>query len=249
MSSFKMSSATGKAILAIARGGDFAHPGESLVIESLVRGVDVDPDHCVLDAGCGRGGTADVLQQVLQSKVFGIDVDEASVAYAQRTYPNSAFSVCNILDSHSHFNLTFDLVTVFNVFYSLTTDEQQQALSEFHALTASHAKVILFDYTSSIFLPPHAREYRDSWQPLVTESMEEIAHRSGWVIERFNDYSTDFEKWYQALLISLDHKEAEIAAYADSAWFDFAKGFYQRLYDDIRSGEIGGGAYFLQRIS
>ena len=248
MHPFKMSSPTGKAILALVRDGDFAHPGEQSIVESLVRGLEVDPDHCILDAGCGRGGTADVLNKALGSKVFGIDLDAESIQYAQHQYPDNAFSVCDVRECRTHFNLTFDLITAFNVLYSLTVDEQASVLGEFHSISASHASVILFDYTCSIFVPPHEKPYRDHWQPLITESMDQMVHDSGWQIVQFTDYSTDFAKWYVSLVTAIAEREPAIVELAGREWFEFAANYYQQLLEDIKTGEIGGAAYHLKKL-
>ena len=57
----RMNSITGKQILALARGGDYAHPGEEEAIELVMAPVAKRPDQVVLDVGCGCGGTAHYL--------------------------------------------------------------------------------------------------------------------------------------------------------------------------------------------
>lgn len=54
----KMNSTEGKTILARARGGDFAHPGEKEAIALITAGIIKEDIRHVLDVGCGRGGTA-----------------------------------------------------------------------------------------------------------------------------------------------------------------------------------------------
>jgi 2-polyprenyl-3-methyl-5-hydroxy-6-metoxy-1,4-benzoquinol methylase len=58
MAERSMSSAQGKALLALARGGDFAHPGEIDSVVSVLSRLPNDPLRSILDVGCGRGGTA-----------------------------------------------------------------------------------------------------------------------------------------------------------------------------------------------
>jgi hypothetical protein len=59
---FTMNSYQGKQILALVRDGDFAHAGEEEAIERAMRAVPKDRNRLILDAGCGRGGTAAYLQ-------------------------------------------------------------------------------------------------------------------------------------------------------------------------------------------
>jgi hypothetical protein len=58
MSEFRMNSPQGKAILALARDGGYAHPGEETSIAMAVALIERSGIHRVLDLGCGRGGFA-----------------------------------------------------------------------------------------------------------------------------------------------------------------------------------------------
>ena len=57
-----MNSFQGRQILALVRDGDFAHAGEEEAIERALQEVPKDPNQQILDAGCGRGGTAAYMQ-------------------------------------------------------------------------------------------------------------------------------------------------------------------------------------------
>jgi hypothetical protein len=58
MPTFDMNSFLGKQVLSLVRDGDFAHAGEREAIELAMGSVPKDAGQHVLDAGCGRGGTA-----------------------------------------------------------------------------------------------------------------------------------------------------------------------------------------------
>lgn len=60
---FSMNSYLGQRILALVREGDYAHAGEEEAIELSMSGVGKDARRVILDAGCGRGGTADYLHK------------------------------------------------------------------------------------------------------------------------------------------------------------------------------------------
>ena len=54
----RLNSFQGKRLLALARGGDYAHAGETESIDLVWTRLPKKPPQQVLDAGCGRGGTA-----------------------------------------------------------------------------------------------------------------------------------------------------------------------------------------------
>ncbi|GAB6046625.1 hypothetical protein JCM19379_04480 [Methyloparacoccus murrellii] len=58
MTAFSLNSPQGKALLALARDGDYAHPGEAETIRLACAGLARQDSHRLLDVGCGRGGTA-----------------------------------------------------------------------------------------------------------------------------------------------------------------------------------------------
>src|ERR1700679_1547306 len=70
----KMNNFDGKAFLATVRGEDFAHAGEEEAIDLAFAGIGAQPDWQVLDAGCGRGGTADYVNRHGWGNVVGIDI-------------------------------------------------------------------------------------------------------------------------------------------------------------------------------
>src|SRR5689334_15460967 len=95
---FRMNSPQGKAILALVRNGDYAHPGEEDAI-ALVAGMVPRTGNCrVLDVGCGRGGTAQWFHEHRWGDVVGLDIDAESIAYARRTYPGIEFHACDVLE-------------------------------------------------------------------------------------------------------------------------------------------------------
>ena len=60
----QMISYTGKQLLALIRGDDYAHAGEAEAIELAFRSVPRRPDQLLLDVGCGLGGTAKYVEDL-----------------------------------------------------------------------------------------------------------------------------------------------------------------------------------------
>jgi cyclopropane fatty-acyl-phospholipid synthase-like methyltransferase len=54
----RLNSYQGKRLLALARGADYAHAGETEAIDLVWSGLPKSRTQNVLDAGCGRGGTS-----------------------------------------------------------------------------------------------------------------------------------------------------------------------------------------------
>jgi len=109
-----MNSFQGKQILAMVRHGDFAHAGEEEAIERALREVPKDCDQQILDAGCGRGGTAAYMQYHGWGRVTGIDVEPKSIAHAREAYPELTFVCCDINEVAKHLKRCFDVITLFN---------------------------------------------------------------------------------------------------------------------------------------
>ena len=72
-----MNSFAGKRLLALVRGGDYAHAGEEEAIELAFRAVPKAPQKSILDVGCGRGGTIAFLRAA-----DGVKSPRASIARA-----------------------------------------------------------------------------------------------------------------------------------------------------------------------
>ena len=65
----------GKRLLSKLRGGDYAHAGKTRAIEIAMEPIPKDEKRLILDAGCGRGGTAEFLRTNGWGRVVGIDLD------------------------------------------------------------------------------------------------------------------------------------------------------------------------------
>ena len=80
----QMNSFDGKRLLALVRGGDYAHAGEEEAIEIAFRGMAKRPEQSILDVGCGRGGTIAYLHRNgWTSTAAGIDRERDSIDYAR----------------------------------------------------------------------------------------------------------------------------------------------------------------------
>lgn len=144
---FQMNSPEGKAILANARRGDFAHPGEEEAIQFVAAGLERSGIRRVLDVGCGRGGTAAWFHQHGWGQVVGLDVDQKSIDHARATYPGVEFVTLDVGRLADWRTDPFDFVCLFNSFYAFPN--QLLALRNIRSVCRPGASVCIFDYARS----------------------------------------------------------------------------------------------------
>lgn len=238
---FAMNSYRGKQILALVRDGDYAHAGEEEAIEIALAGIPKENGRPVLDAGCGRGGTAAYMAAHGWGSVTGIDIEPNSVEYARQTFPHLAFAACDILDAANHVPAGFSLVTLFNVLYTLP--DQAAALRALAGVAKPGATLTIFDYidrggyrdvpvmdAGKPFLP----------RPPMTDDIEQLLNDGGWTLQSVTDLTAEYERWYTALVAKIAAKREAITAFADADAYEHVRGRYAGLLAAIRDGRLGG---------
>jgi SAM-dependent methyltransferase len=241
-----MSSAKGKEISSLARGGDYAHAGEVEAVDLVFEEVGKDPSRRMLDVGCGRGGTAWYLYQRGYGLVDGLDVDAVSIAYAQWRYAPLDFRCHDALDCARHYPGAFEIIYLFNVLYLLTPPDQLQCLRQLRRLADERSLLVLFDYTARTPDGSTGSAYRSRWHPIDLAGFPAMSKAAGWSIAEFVDYSSQFGRWYAAMLDKLHDKHDAIVEIADKAWFDAATRIYRSHLEGLQSGRLGGGVYYLR---
>lgn len=243
-----MNSFRGKRILALVREGDFAHAGEEEAIDLTMSRIPKDRHRQVLDAGCGRGGTAAYLQFHGWGRVTGLDVEPRSIAGARKTYPDLQFVACDIGDVSEHVSRTFDVVTMFNVFYALP--DPVRALTSLAGVAAENCRLLIFDYvdrgryqddpildSGGPFLP----------HPPKLPELSDTLLASGWRIQDVRSIDEDYKRWYAVLVDKITAKRAAIEALGGAEEYAHVHGLYSRLLAELRSGRLGGAIIEGQR--
>ena len=241
----RMNSITGKQILALARGGDYAHPGEEEAIELIMAPVAKRPDQVVLDVGCGCGGTAHYLADHGWGVVTGVDIDTENIASARAAYPAQTFVCADAGDLAAAWHGRADVICLFTAFYAFP--DQARALATMRAVAADDATLVIFDYT----LPAEdarseaMRAKRSgSWQPLRLERLPSMLAATGWHVETTAEMTAEFARWYADLADRIVSAEAAIVAHAGRAWYEHAAGWYRELARAVREGVVGGAAIY-----
>ncbi|MBJ6724323.1 class I SAM-dependent methyltransferase [Geomesophilobacter sediminis] len=249
----RMNSAPGKEILALVREGDYAHPGEADAVDMVFRGLTRDPERLVLDVGCGRGGTADLVHRRGWGTVTGIDIDAETLDAAASRYTEIDFRVLDAGRIGEVWQSRFDLIYLFNAFYAFP--DQTQALREMHRAAREKASLMIFDYTGrdgsphdtgtiDRRRPPFSHQ---GWSPLHPKHFPELLRETGWQVEQVVDFSAAYLAWYRRLCERIGANRERIESGYGAEWYEYVLKTYVELYDAIENGRIGGAAYWARR--
>lgn len=231
----KMDEYDGKAFLAAVRKEDFAHAGERESIDLVFSELDAKPDWKVLDAGCGRGGTADYVNKHGWGSVVGIDIDQDSIEYANEKYKNLQFKACDICEVGNEFPSTFDLIYLFNVFYAVP--DKALGMSSFRKAAKPNSVIALFDYTyykPDVALP----EVMLNQKPPTPDEFESLLTNANWTIEKNINLDDKYINWYRRFLERFD--EPALKSTYSLEIIEAVRKKYSDLLSALENGIMGG---------
>jgi SAM-dependent methyltransferase len=236
-----MNNATGKRLLALVRGGDYAHPGEEEANELLFAGVRPDARRRVLDAGCGGAGTAAWVQARGLGAVTGIELDAATARLARERHPEIVIVEGDLQRAAA------GLTGPFDVLYSMTAvyaaPDQAAVFRELGEVAAPGAELRLLEYAD-----PHGRfaaatagdPSRCWWRPLAPRDLPEVLATAGWASVEVRDLHPEFVRWYRDLCGRIVAKRRQITREFGRDWYEFAAKDYAGILEMIRTGVLGG---------
>jgi SAM-dependent methyltransferase len=240
----RMDNFDGKEFLAQLRGEDFAHAGERQAIDLVFQTVAQDPDRRVLDAGCGRGGTANYVNKQGWGNVSGVDIDAESIAYAQLKYPHLEFRVCDICEVHNVFPSSFDLLYNFNAFYAV--QDKQKGLRSLRAAARQGAQLLVFDYV--IYKPNDPLpEVMDHQRPATLDEFAALLDDAGWKQQRLQNLDEEYIRWYTNFLRRFDDPLLK-RAYPNEL-IERVREKYAGLLRALEQGSMGGLLIVAEAIS
>ncbi|WP_299494164.1 methyltransferase domain-containing protein [uncultured Shewanella sp.] len=241
-----MNSPQGKCILAMVREGDFAHPGEEQAIVDAAVGLPKNKSSHILDMGCGRGGTANWFHTNGWGKVVGVDIDDTSIDYAMRQYPEVAFYAQDVLSLSKLKLADFDLMYLFNVFYAL--NHQAEVLTALRKQCRTGGHLLICDYTLSAHqIKPNCLGL-EIGQPIAMNTIGQWLSEAHWQLETFEDWTEKYIDAYVAFVAKLKSKQSAIVQLFDDAWYQYALTWYQTLLQELQAGNIGGGKFIIKAI-
>lgn len=237
---FSMNSYLGQKILSLVREGDYAHAGEEEAIELSLAGIEKDVRRLILDAGCGRGGTADYLHRNGWGRVIGIDVEPKSVKAARENYPNIEFLVCDVCDVEHRVEEAPDIICMFNAYYCF--EDQSGALAALSRIARPGTRMIIFDHVDrggyqdaplldagELFLPD---------PPRLAEVRERLAS-TGWCVLDIAEIHDIYIGWYARLVEKIERSRDKIHAVAGQQGYDHVLALYRGLLNAALQKKLG----------
>jgi SAM-dependent methyltransferase len=235
---FRMNSPQGKSILAMVRGGDYAHPGEESAIMQVAQNLPRASIRRLLDVGCGRGGTAQWFHLHGWGTVVGVDIDGPSIEYARQRYPGIDFVQLDVVQIDALNRELFDLAYLFNSFYAFP--DQRAALRAIRAACKPGALLLVYDYTKPTggTLPDELGA--EIGKPIVLDQVGAWLAESKWQLSSIDDWTDRYVTAYDDLLERFIRHRAAITTSAGEAWYEYVTGWYGALRQALATGSLGG---------
>lgn len=236
-----MNNATGKRVLALVRGDDYAHPGEEEANGLLFAGLVPDRRRRVLDAGCGGAGTAAWARQRGLGAVTGIEIDPATAELGRRRHPDVTIVQGDLQRASRIVDGPFDLMYAMTAVYAVP--DQDAVFRELALLAAAGAELRLLEYAD-----PHghfAAATGDSatlawWRPLVPLRLPETLAAAGWSSVCVRDLHPEFIAWYTQLCARIHDKRDRIRREFGDDWYAFVAAEYAGILELVRERALGG---------
>lgn len=238
MTAFSLNSPQGKALLALARDGDYAHPGEAEAIRLACAGLARQDSHRLLDVGCGRGGTAAWFQARGWGTVTGVDLDAQSIAFARQRYPSVHFLAGDATRLDTLGLPPFDLVYLFTGLYAFA--DQPAALRQMRQVCRPGGRLLMVEYMRPLAAPLPPGLGTEIGQPLVPAKLAGVLAAAGWQLESLEDWTPHFIRWYANLLQRFHDRKAGMLALAGAEAHGFVTRWYAELLAALQSGQLGG---------
>ena len=146
------------------------------LIAAATRGLDRP---MILDCGCGTGANLKLLGEY--GRAFGFDVSTTGLEYA-RQYGQSR--VVNASITHVPFeDETFDLVTAFDVLYSLSEEQEELAVAEMFRVLRP-GSTLLVNVAALAILRGNHSVFGDEVRRSTRRRLRRVLSRAGFTVER-----------------------------------------------------------------
>lgn len=237
---FSMNSYLGQRILSLVRDGDYAHAGEEEAIELAMSSVQRDASNIILDAGCGRGGTADYLQRNGWGRVIGIDIEADSIRAARQSYPAVTFLECDVCDVHERQVERPDIICMFNAYYCFK--DQANALRALWEISQPHTRMVMFDHVDRGGY--QGTSLMDAGEPFLPNpvrlaELNGVLENTGWRQTGVVEVHDAYIRWYASLVGRIERSRGRISEMAGEQGYDHVHGLYLGLLNAAREGKLG----------
>jgi len=239
-------------LLAHLRGGDYAHAGDEEAIDLVIsKVVEISPQALqgpCLDVGSGFGGTADYLYRLQFSPIFGIDLDEAAVRYAQEHYQQIPFAKGNANQVTEFFDPDyFAFLYLFNVLYAV--EDKPSLLATLSEVAKPGAILAIFDYTTTQTALQLLDLAGKPMYPIVISEIKTALKSTGWELIEITDLSQNFLSWYQILLQKLEAESSFLSLRFSESSLTKVRMTFHTIENWLSSSLLGGVVIYAKRTS
>ncbi|MDD4933595.1 MAG: class I SAM-dependent methyltransferase [Methylacidiphilaceae bacterium] len=241
MRTLEMNSLEGKRLLALVRGGDYAHAGEEEAIDRVFANLPKRSGQWLLDVGCGRGGTADYVRRGGWGRVVGIDRDGDSLDEARSGYPGVDFVAGEVCDAPRLLSRRFAVVYLLNSFYAF--EAQREALASLRRVAEEGARLLLFDYVDRGGFrhdPLVVNGRRILPHPIERDAICGELEETGWKLVSIEDLHEEYRRWYVGLVSRIEERASEIVGMGGEESLDHLRAVYRGILRKIERGLLGG---------
>lgn len=242
----------GKHMVSFLRQTNCAHAGEDEATLLVMKKITKNKEQLILDVGCGLGGTAHFIQNNGWGKLTGIDIEEKSIIYAKKTYPEIIFHTCDMLQVHLMFTSKFDVICLFNSLYAV--NDHNKALNSLYHVAKYGSKLAIFDY-SDLYANnknPLLRiedNSHSSFVPINLKDIDNILTETGWNLIEKIDIRSFYIKWYENLIWRLLSNKKKVINLFGNHSFEEANTTYNNILNATKNGILGGIIIYAEKIS
>lgn len=242
---FSMNSFDGMRVLSLVRDGDYAHAGEEEAIALAMERIAKSRDQLIVDAGCGRGGTAHYLNANGWGKVVGFDIEPASIDFARTAYPNVDFYVSDVCEFGNSSGISADVICMFNAFYCFS--DQARALRSLCRIAKPETQLVVFDHVNRGGYDSHA--LIDAGKPFlpnppVLSEFSDLLKRNGWTLKLMNEVHESYIRWYANLVSRIERSRSQIASIVGEAGFNHVAMLYRGLLTAAERQQLGAAIIY-----
>ncbi len=241
---------TARVLLSKLRGGDYAHAGDREAIDLVIqKAIKLSPEIIQgnsLDVGSGFGGTANDLYAYGFHHIYGIDIDEAAVAYAQKNYPRVNFLTSDAKNVTAVFEPKFfSFIYLFNVMYAI--EDKKGTLQSLNTVAKPGAILAVFDYSDKGKGFPLMDLAGKPIYPIVTTTFQSDLIDAGWEVLEIMDLSDAYITWYENLLNTLSKEKDVLARDFSKEDIDKVEMIFGTMLKWLQDGSLGGSLIFAEK--
>lgn len=234
--------------------GDCGHVGgiDSLMM-LLNKAIEISPNIIngnSLDVGSGTGKDANLLYQNGFSKMWGMDIDEASVKSAQEQYPGVIFKNGDALKINDLFEEDFfDFVYLLNTASDIK--DKPELFQKLKVICKPGSLIAILDFSSKE--TSHSSSKHDltasPFHPINVEQLSLFLKIIGFEIIEIIDVTSDFESWYSSALSEItNRKNLSLAVGFTLEEMSLLETFLKEKIDLLKNNKIGGVLIFARKV-